>query len=228
MLNFRRHALYFLPPEGEALAAFGARWLGWDAADGEAMAHPDIDGLPLPVDEITSTPRKYGFHGTLKPPFSLGADPAMFGDGVEALAESIAPFEAPPLRLTRLGGFLALTPGGHSEPLAKLAFACVRELDAFRSPASEAELARRRAKGLSDRQEEMLTAWGYPYVGPEFRFHLTLTGWFEESVAEEIRAALAPHVAPLCETPLAVRDVAWCGEAEDGRFHLIRRFALRG
>ena len=30
--------------------------------------------------------------------------------------------------------------------------------------------------GLTDRQEALLTQWGYPYVMEEFRFHITLTG----------------------------------------------------
>ena len=52
-----RHALYWLPPEG-ALAEFGAAWLGWDAARGREIPHPDIAGLPAPVREITRAPRR--------------------------------------------------------------------------------------------------------------------------------------------------------------------------
>ncbi|MEM8754768.1 MAG: DUF1045 domain-containing protein [Pseudomonadota bacterium] len=228
MTAYRRHAVYFSPPAGDPLAAFGAAWLGWDAEAGEARAHPAVPGLPMAVEAITETPRKYGLHGTLKPPMRLSGDEAAFEAALAALAERTAPFEAPPLRLSRFGGFLALTPGGWSEPLADLAFACVRELDRFRAAPTEDELAKRRAKGLTERQEEMLSAWGYPYVGPEFRFHLTLTGWFETATADAIREALAPHVAPFCEAPLAVEDVAWFGEAEDGRFHLVKRFPLKG
>ena len=34
MTEWRRHAIYFAPPEGDPLAAFGAAWLGWDPAAG--------------------------------------------------------------------------------------------------------------------------------------------------------------------------------------------------
>ena len=39
-----------------------------------------------------------------------------------------------------------------------------------------AELARRRAGGLTPRQDELLQRWGYPFVLEEFRFHMSLTG----------------------------------------------------
>ncbi len=71
MTPFRRYALFWAPPRGSALARFGASWLGWDAEAGELVPHPEVPRLPLPVAEITATPRRYGFHGTLKPPFRL-------------------------------------------------------------------------------------------------------------------------------------------------------------
>ena len=46
MANWRRHAIYFAPPAGSALARFGAAWLGWDAEAGAAVAAIDLPGLP--------------------------------------------------------------------------------------------------------------------------------------------------------------------------------------
>ena len=80
---FTRFAVYYAPEPGP-LADFGAAWLGWDATAGSARAHPDIAGLPRPVAEITQTPRKYGFHGTVKPPFRLAP-----GSTPEALAADL-------------------------------------------------------------------------------------------------------------------------------------------
>lgn len=228
MTDYRRHAVYFAPPAGGPLAAFGAAWLGWDASAGQDRSHPDIANLPLSVDEITATPRPYGFHGTLKPPFRLEGEAERLEDAIQAIAAATPAFETPRLRLSRLGGFLALVPSRQCQALADLAFACVRDLDGFRAPPSPQELAKRRAKGLTEEQERMLAAWGYPYVGPEFRFHLTLTGWFDEATAEAIRAALAPHTAPFAQAPMPVEEICWFGEAEDKRFHLIRRFPLTG
>lgn len=67
-MQFRRYGLYYTPRPG-ALAEFGAAWLGWDPVAGQSMAHPAIDGLPRDISEITASPRKYGLHGTIKPPF---------------------------------------------------------------------------------------------------------------------------------------------------------------
>ena len=89
-----------------------------------------------------------------------------------------------------------------------LAMTCVETLDRFRAPPSEAELARRRANPLSAEQEAMLARWGYPYVGPGFRFHLTLSSALSPEDLEATAAALAPHVAPFRAAPLAVREVA--------------------
>ncbi|MEL6793500.1 MAG: DUF1045 domain-containing protein [Pseudomonadota bacterium] len=227
MTVWSRYAVYYAPPEGDPLADFGSSWLGWDAASGAARAHPVIDDLPAPVEEITATPRKYGFHGTLKPPFRLNGDPAALMDAVEALAAARPAFDAPLLRLARIGGFLALIPSAPSEDLAALASACVSDLDLFRAPPTEAELAKRRAAGLTPAQEDMLARWGYPYVGPEFRFHLTLSGALPSDIAARVEAALAPLVAPLVDRPMAVREVCLFGEdASDGRFRVIRRFPL--
>ncbi|MEO1612869.1 MAG: DUF1045 domain-containing protein, partial [Pseudomonadota bacterium] len=91
----------------------------------------------------------------------------------------------------------------------------------------KAELAKRRAAGLTPAQEDMLARWGYPYVGPEFRFHLTLSGALPSDIAARVEAALAPLVAPLVDRPMAVREVCLFGEdASDGRFRVIRRFPL--
>lgn len=85
MTAYRRYGLYVVP-EG-AFYRSGAAWLGWDSVQGSRVVHPDIDGLPRPVSEITATPRKYGFHGTIKPPFRLadGMTERALRDAVAAL-----------------------------------------------------------------------------------------------------------------------------------------------
>ena len=66
-MKFDRYAIYFTP-QG-SLAEAGAAWLGWDLARGRTVAHPDVAGLD--VAALTETPRKYGLHATIKPPFVL-------------------------------------------------------------------------------------------------------------------------------------------------------------
>ncbi|MEM7269380.1 MAG: DUF1045 domain-containing protein [Pseudomonadota bacterium] len=222
-MSYNRYGVYYAPPSGSPLAEFGDSWLGWDAEAGENVAHLDA---PVDVHAITTTPRKYGFHGTLKPPFRLTGDPAALFSALEDLAASQAPFQTPPLRLSRIGPFLALTLSGPSSDLAKLAAACVEALDPFRAQPTEAELAKRRAAGLTDAQDALLLRWGYPYVMEEFRFHLTLTGALDDTTAEAALDALTPLTEPHCQNPLDVRELTLFGEAEDGRFHIVRRFPL--
>ncbi|MFQ1699875.1 DUF1045 domain-containing protein [Loktanella agnita] len=221
-MSYARFAVYYLPPDG-AFAQAGASWLGWDAGRGVSARQPDLPGL----HDVTMTPRKYGFHGTLKPPFRL-AD-GMTEDGLRAamavLARQVAPARCDGLGLHRIGGFLALTPQGDTAALAEVAAACVTQLDDFRAPAREAELARRRAGGLSARQDALLTRWGYPYVLEEFRFHLTLTGRLDDLAPWE--DAARAHFPPL-PAPFVVDQIALVGERPDGCFQLIQRYALTG
>lgn len=227
-MQFKRYGIYYTPEPG-ALADFGAHWLGWDLVAGEHRAHPEIDGLPQPVSDMTGTPRKYGLHGTIKPPFFLadGQSPEALQKALAALCTTLAPVTLPSLTLSRLGSFLALKIDGDQTPLAALAARAVTELDSFRRPPSEAELERRRQANLSPAQETLLSQWGYPYVMDEFRFHITLTGRLGKD-AEQARAALLPHIAPLLPTPFEVKSLTLVGEDDSKMFHEIQRYALTG
>ena len=229
MEGYTRYALYYAPPPGP-LAEFGAAWLGWDPETGQEVAHPAVAGLPRAVEAITATPRKYGFHGTLKPPFRLaeGIGIADLHAATEALTAQLPPVRLEGLRLARLGSFVALVPQGRSEGLEALATTLVESLDGFRAPPDARELARRRASGLSARQNALLERWGYPYVMEEFRFHLTLSGALPEAEAEAVVAALGPVLAPRVPQPFRIHEVCLFGEGQDGRFHNLHRYALTG
>ncbi len=181
------------------------------------------------LDDITMTPRKYGFHATLKPPFRLaeGQDVKALEAAVSDLAAGLAPAICNELELTTLGGFLALTPQDDMQAVRRVAGACVRELDRFRAPASETESARRRKVGLSPRQEALLAQWGYPYVMEEFRFHMTLTARLPQADIARWSAAVRRHLPDL--RGLFVLDqIALCGERKDGRFEVIHCYKLTG
>jgi len=228
MDEYSRYAIYHAPTAGP-LAAAAARWLGRDPAEARELQQPEVQGLDLA--RITSAPRKYGFHGTLKPPFRLaeGHDRAGLEAALGALGHRLSPVEMPGLRLARLGGFLALVPEGDTAPLAALAARVVEELDSFRAPPAPEELARRRAGGLTPRQDALLTRWGYPYVMEEFRFHLTLTGKLGEADASRAEAALSDHLAGTLPHPFRVDSLCLFGEAtDDGRFRLLKRVPLTG
>jgi putative phosphonate metabolism protein len=230
MEGFARYAVYWTPGPG-ALADFGAAWLGWDAGRGAPVPHPEVPGLPRPPAELTAEPRRYGLHATLKPPFRLapGTTAAMLDAAVAGLARRLAPADVPEgLAPGRLGGFLALLPAGDEAALAAVAAAAVEALDPFRAAPGAAELARRRAAGLTPRQEALLKRWGYPYVMEEFRFHVTLTGRLAPAESEAVAAALGPLLAPLLPRPFRLEALSLMGEDADGRFRLVARHPLGG
>lgn len=230
-MTFTRYAIYYAPPKEADWSRFGTGWLGWDMEAGAEAAHPVRPALAgLDIAAITEVPRKYGLHATLKPPMRLaeGTTVEALDKACATLAAAQAPVVLDGLELARLGRFLALRPTGDESALRALAAACVCALDGFRAPAPEAELARRRAGGLTDTQEANLTRWGYPYVMEEFKFHITLTGKLPKAELPAVEAALAETLLPLLPAPFEIRDLALMGEAEDGHFHLIHRYALSG
>ncbi|KZZ30623.1 phosphonate metabolism protein [Sulfitobacter sp. HI0082] len=225
-MKFDRYAIYFTP-QG-SLAEAGAAWLGWDVARGCVVAHPAVAGLD--VATLTETPRKYGLHATLKPPFGLAEGTT--ADGLlaefEALCTRLSPVTLDGLALTPLGRFLALTPEGGTAALNAMAAEVVRGLDTFRAPPAEADLARRRQANLTPAQEANLSQWGYPYVMEAFRFHVTLTGKLPKSDLPQVTAALAPYIAPHLPQPFVLSSLTLVGQAEDGMFHEVHRAALSG
>ncbi|HEU0218178.1 MAG TPA: DUF1045 domain-containing protein [Stellaceae bacterium] len=226
-----RWAIYFAPAPGSALARFGAEWLGYDVASGACLPQPvlaEIDAERLRA--ITAEPRRYGFHATLKPPFVPAEGFALdrLEEAVAALVRTEAAFDAPPLRLSCISGFWALTLSAPCRPLQALADRCVSELDSFRAPPSAEELARRRRARLTARQDGLLVRWGYPYVMDEFRFHMTLTARLDTAEGVVVARVLEPLVAPLCRAPLVIDALSlFHQERGDAPFRLVRRFPLR-
>lgn len=226
MQMFKRYAVYYAPETG-GFADAAARWLGWDAAHGIAVAQPAV---PVPLAQWTDEPRKYGFHGTLKPPFRLAEAIALadLENAVADLARAMSVVQMPGLEMVDLAGFLALVPQGYSGGLSALAAAVVERLDRFRAPMTEAEVARRRPDRLTPRQRNLLARYGYPYVMEEFRFHLTLSGPLFAPDLAELRPLVTAHFAPHLPRPFRIADLCLFGEAEDGRFHLLHRYPLSG
>lgn len=218
----KRFAIYYAPRDG-AFADAAAQWLGWDLVKGCAVAQPDVAGLA----DLTADPRKYGFHGTIKPPFRLadGVSPDDLGAAVADLAPTLRAVHRPGLELVLLEGFLALVPG-HDAALTDLAAKVVQALEPFRAPLTPAEIARRRPDSLTPRQRTLLELYGYPYVMEEFQFHLTLSGRLGAAEAPALQAAAQTHFAALIPQPFGLEDLCLCGEDAAGRFHLLHRYPL--
>ncbi|NQW50235.1 MAG: DUF1045 domain-containing protein [Rhodospirillales bacterium] len=228
-----RYALYYAPRAEEALAVAASRWLGRNADTGEARdIVPMSDVSHERLCAIVADPRLYGFHGTLKPPIALveGATERDFLDAVGSLAATERQIDVAALELAELQDFLALVPSGRCAALQDFSDRCVVEFDEFRRPADEAELARRRAAGLTQRQEDLLLRWGYPYVLEQGRFHLTLTGRVQDPRERGvIQGELRRRFMAFIDRPLAVRDLCVFRQPAPGRpFTVLARFRLGG
>jgi len=223
-----RYAIYWAPPHGSWLEAFGASWMGRDAEADEQRMRIRTD---LPLERMTEGPARYGFHGTLKAPFALaeGGDAADLHRALADYAARTAPATAPALAPDADLGFVALRPSGPAPALDALALDIVETFDRFRAPLDAETLARRRAAGLTPAQDANLRRYGYPHVGAEFRFHVTLTNAVGPTLAADVVDTVAPLVAPYLDPVFRLDELALFAEPAAGKaFRLIRRYPLRG
>ena len=230
----RRYAIYFAPPAKSPLWRFGSSVIGYDAESGRELPQPSLSRFaPERWRDITSEPRRYGFHGTLKAPFRLAPDKdeASLRAVCARFAADRASFACAGVMLASIGRFFALKTVSTCSALNRLAAGAVAAFDDFRAPMTEAERERRLRAPLTERQKDYLARWGYPYVLDDFRFHMTLTGPLDDAD----RAAAAEELAELfaqsgADGPLIVGGIAlYRQEArQDGaggeRFRLIERF----
>jgi len=226
-----RYAVYFAPPADSSLWRLAQQWLGRDCASGAALPQPAVDGWSAAeIAAVTESPRHYGFHATLKAPFPLATGLSLrdLHDQVAAFAGRHRPFLAPPLKVSAIGRFIALTLAAPSPDMQALAAAAVEDLDGLRAPLPEAEVQRRLGAGLTARQEELLRRWGYPYVMEEFRFHMTLTGPMAEADRRDrLQTQLAALFRPELGEAVPVREICLYSQADrDQPFLLVDRFRL--
>jgi len=220
-----RYAIFFVPPQNDALYRFGATALGYDSYTGEETASYSGDGIDVAEwQKLTAEPRRYGFHATLKAPFRLRSD-ATEQELIAALAPFAAAQTSPPrvtASIALLDGFAALIPAATAPELSRLAENCVREFDAFRAPLADADRKRRLAQALTARQIEHLDRWGYPYVFEDFRFHMTLTGRLPADRASRVLGFLNGTLGGAPAPDIAVESVALLRQdAADARFRVI-------
>ncbi|MAZ02204.1 MAG: hypothetical protein CMN56_03620 [Sneathiella sp.] len=229
--DFKRYAIYFAPERASPLARLGNHWLGVDPETGEVLDRPRIDGISSQeITNVTKAPSRYGFHGTLKPPFILRNNRTLreLDIDIQELAEEVAPFDIPKMTVRSLRDFLVIVPASPVEALNTLADRCVQELHDYRKPASDEEIARRR-NNLTALQESLLMRWGYPFVMEEFRFHLTLTGRLRAAECATLERKLTGYLAAALKEPVPVRDICLFGDPGDARsFRLLKRYPLRG
>jgi hypothetical protein len=216
-----RYAIYFCPAPASALGALGRDWLGGEAAPN------GIPGIPLPRwNELLADVRRYGWHATMRPPFTLSPD-VEYDDlrrTIAVVAQSFSPSTIT-LRLSRLGGFLALRPVGEIAAVNSMAAACTEAVETLRAPLVEPEF-QRRVRGLDAIETHYLQRYGYPYVFERYRFHMTLSApaTVEEEHALQRWLALRAAAVPAAR----VDALSICVERASGAaFEVLERIPLR-
>src|SRR5437764_13657697 len=75
MSDYPRYAIYYAPAHLSDLDRFGAQLLGYGAFGGDELSFPEgVTAAAPDWHDLTADPRKYGFHATLKAPFSVAPD----------------------------------------------------------------------------------------------------------------------------------------------------------
>ncbi|TPQ27427.1 phosphonate metabolism protein [Bradyrhizobium guangdongense] len=230
MTGFPRYAIYYAAGADAALSRFGAELLGYDAHSGDEVPFPK-EALQVAPDwrDVSSDPRRYGFHATLKAPMALapGRSEAELLAACAAFAGKKRPIPVIRLIVDAISGFIAVIPAEPVAELQQLAADCVSDFDAFRAPLSAEDRARRKPDRLSERQCDYLERWGYPYVMEEFRFHMTLTGRLDAERRGPIVEMLRKRFAGLGLDTLAIDRIALFRQDDAAsRFRIIGEWAL--
>lgn len=223
-----RFAIYYAPSATSNLWERAATWLGRDAADGDLFDGPVAGIDRARLLNLTQSANRYGFHATLKAPMALtdGATEADLRTALAAFAGQHQPVNLGKPRLASLDGFLALLVEPN-EALQDFAAHVVETFDEFRAPMSVKDRAARASKNLSERQIELLDAYGYPYVFEEFRFHMTLSDRLRAEDAADIAQAATTWFTPVLDEPVLLDRLALFHEPEAGQpFRRVGDFKL--
>ena len=226
-----RYAIYFIPAADTPLWQFGCSAIGYDAVRGDAVALPGHPAYAHPdARSWLSEPARYGFHATLKAPFTLaeGCEEDDLRDAAAVFAAEQKAFTLPDLMVKSIGRFLALVPADPPPELNVLAGDCVRAFERLRAPLSDADIRRRLESPLTARQIGYLNRWGYPYVFEDFRFHMTLSGAVDDAVPERLEEALKALYAPIA-APMLVDAITICRQdTRSTPFRVLERLRFGG
>lgn len=224
-----RFAIYYAPSATSNLWERAATWLGRDAADGDLFNGP-VAGIDRNrLLNLTQSANRYGFHATIKAPMALFEDrsEADLRAALTRFAAQHEPFSLGRLKLASLYGFLALVVDGEHERLQDFAAHVVEDFDPFRAPMTVKDRAARASAGLSERQIELLDAYGYPYVFEEFRYHMTLTDRLADADAMDIAQAATTWFGPVLEEEVVLDRLSLFHEPDSGKpFRRIADFKL--
>ena len=227
----QRFAIYYAPATTDLLWDRASVWLGRDSESGELQ-----DGAVAGLDRSrllnhTQSAGRYGFHATIKPPMALvdGASEDDLRKELQRFAEATAPLSLGKLQLADIEGFLALVTAAPNAALQDFAASVVETFEPFRAPLHPRDHAARLARGLTPRQEELLNAYGYPYVFDQFQFHMTLTDRLSDDDRDDLMAAAQTWFAPVLDADIMLDRLVLFVEPESGlAFRRVADFVLKG
>lgn len=227
-----RFAIFYAPERTSSLWRKSAEWLGRDAIAGICLQQPQFKKIPSgEFVEITRSPRRYGFHATLKPPMRLaaGVDLTRLRAAVRALSARLAAARIGKLEVKLIDDFLALVPVEQTKALTRFAAGCVDFFEPLRAPLEVEERLARMGAGLNETQLQLLDKYGYPYVMDQFRLHLTLTGRLTASQQPVFKAAAETWFAAALDEEYMLSTISIYHEPEAGKpFTRIADFPLSG
>jgi len=218
-MNFERFAIYWMPRLSSPLEEFARQWFG---GANTFDLEPDL------AAKAVKTPKRYGFHATLKAPFRPvpGILPEELSAELERFCARRKRIVTAPLALERFQHYLALCPSGRRAELEWLASECVVHFDRFRAPLGEKDREKRKGN-LSPREKAHFEQFGYPYVFDLFTFHISLAGPLEPRELDSVSAALRPRLGAVASEDFVVGELCLCGDpGGDKAFEVISRFPL--
>ena len=184
MKKYSRYAIYYAPPKESSLEEFGRYWFGWDPLNAKLINNKQrinylnrfgIKNLKN-IDKNVLIAKKYGFHGTLIPPFKLNKNYSTnkLFKKTDEIAKKFKKFKFYKFKLKKINNFYAFVQNKKNSNINKISNRLVKELFKFRSPLTKKEIDKRNPSKLSKLQLNILHKWGYPYLMSEFKFHMTI------------------------------------------------------
>lgn len=144
-----RFALYYTPAPEHPLGRAAAQWLGRNPfTRAETLRDDRLNSLV----SLTTEPRRYGFHATLKAPFYLAPGTSLqeLENAVRRFTSSRPPCPIGPMRIGTLRGFFAIMPRVKAPFVQGFAAQVVSQFDRFRAPMTAEDLRRRLGADLDD------------------------------------------------------------------------------
>ena len=159
MKKYSRYAIYYAPPKESNLEEFGRYWFCWDPNSAKSIKNKQrinyLNGFGIKnlknIDKNVLIAKKYGFHGTLIPPFKLNKNYStnLLFKKTEDIAKKFKKFKFYKFKLKKINNFYAFVQNKKNNNINKLSNRLVRELFKFRSPLTKKEIDRRNPSKLS-------------------------------------------------------------------------------